>query len=150
VFGRQLADNIRTLFAPTLHPKPTRPYEMICSCGGDSYIAASISSLWALLVVLIAFTAGLTFPFKRRIAGWMLCTGAVISVLDTGMRSAHHYQYYPPDGRQMMIDGLPGQLVANCVFQFGVPFPVGLIIALLSEGLKQLIAAGWVQLRRPF
>ena len=145
VFGYRLADNIRSLFGPRLHPDS--PYGYICSCGGDSYLSAALSSVWAFLVVVIAFTAGITFPFKRRTAWWMLGVGGAISLLDAGLRFGHRYARYPADIRELMISWLPGQIVADVVFQFAVPFGVGLAIALLTDGVRSLLVIGLARLK---
>jgi hypothetical protein len=143
VLGRQLADDIRSLFAA--RPESHNPYgRMLCDCG-NSYLGASISSVWALLVVIIAFAAGMTFQFKKKLARWILGTGVVISVLDSAIRFTLRYNRYPTDVRQMMVDGLPGQVIANIVFQFAVPFAAGLLVALFADGVRWSV--GWL-LRR--
>jgi hypothetical protein len=144
VFGRQLADNIRSLFGPPPHSDNPYGRMAFCDCG-NNYLGASISSLWALLVVIIAFAAGMTFQFKKKLARWMLATGVLISVLDSAIRFSLKYNRYPTDVRQMMVDGLPGQVIANIVFQFAVPFAAGLLVALFADGVRRSV--GWL-LRR--
>ncbi|MFL6728596.1 MAG: hypothetical protein ACJ8E3_04015 [Sphingomicrobium sp.] len=143
--GRPLADGLRSLIAP--HPHHDSPYGIICSCGGGSYLEASFSSLWAFLVLLIAFTAGLTFPFKKKIAWWMLAIGAAVSLLDTGIRVIHRLERVGAY-REIMMDRLPSQILANLLFQFAVPFFAGLAVALIAEGLRRAIEAGWAGFSR--
>ena len=143
--GAQLADKLRSLFGTPSHPDS--PYGIICSCGGDSYLGASLSSLWAFLVVLISFTAGMTFLFKKKVAYWMLGIGAAVSILDTGIRVAHRLGR-PAPYSQIMVGNLPGQIAANAVFQFAVPLAAGFTVALLAEGLRRLVAAGSARLSR--
>jgi len=146
VFGRQLADNIRLLFGA--RPHFDNPYaRMLCDCG-NSYLGASLSSIWALLVVITSFVAGMTFPFKKKLARWMIGIGGTVSLLDTAIRFVAKYNRYPPEIREMMMSGLPGQILANIVFQFAIPFGTGLVIAFLAEGLRRAIEAGWARLGR--
>jgi hypothetical protein len=106
-----------------------------------------LSSVWAFLIVVIAFAAGITFPFKRRIAWWMLGVGAAISLLDAGVRFGHRYARYPAAIRELMISWLPGQIVADIIFQFAVPFGAGLVIALLADGVRSLLIKAFSRLR---
>jgi hypothetical protein len=87
----------------------------------------------------------MTFQFKKKLARWILGTGVVISVLDSAIRFTLRYNRYPTDVRQMMVDGLPGQVIANIVFQFAVPFAAGLLVALFADGVRWSV--GWL-LRR--
>ena len=137
--GRQLADDIRSLFGRRLYDDG--PYGMVCSCGGDSYLAASLSSVWALLVFLVAFGAGLAFRSKKRVAWWMLGSAATVSLLDIGVRVVRRLEH-PAPYRDLMLDRLPEQIIANAIFQFALPFVAGLALALDWAGLKSLLRAG--------
>ncbi len=145
LLGQGLADRVRGMVGqPLLHDGP---FGRLCPCG-DGYIAASFSSVWSLLVLLVALGAGLVFPFSKRVAGWMLGIGAAVSLLDTGVRVAIDLQRFAPspsagEARSVMLHNLPGQLLANALFQFAIPFAAGVVPVLLALWFGR-VAGRWL------
>lgn len=106
----------------------------------ESYLESSLSSLWAFLVVLIVFIAGLKFRSGRRIA-WLTLGGSVaVSLIDTGFRVYQRIGYRGGYGGVMMHN-LPSQLVANIVIQFAIPFAAGLALSTLIAAVSRAFAA---------
>lgn len=132
--GRPLARKVLSLYVTPLEGSP---YGEIGSCDAG-YLGAALSSLWALLVVVIAFVAGATAPTKRKLAGKMLAAGGLISLTDTTLRIFAHLDGLPSDRQSLLISNIPAQLVANFAFQFLIPFAIGLGIGLLAEGCRWL------------
>lgn len=91
----------------------------------SGYLITAFSSVWAFCVVLLALAGGFMFPLRKKLAVILLGSGAILSLLDTGLRVAG--QRSGPR-RDMMIDGLPGQLAANSLFQLALPCLAGLAL----------------------
>jgi hypothetical protein len=122
-----------------IHGPPENPYGIAGFCTESSYLAASFSSLWALAVVLLAFVAGMTFRFRRRVALWMLALGAVFSMFHFLFRFATELDRRPEVVKDLMWGHLAGQLLSNGIFQMGIPFVVGLILALIFRWIIALL-----------
>lgn len=129
--GTNWANGIRAFLTPS--GDHTKPYGLFWSCD-SSYLGSSISSLWAVLVCMIAVGAGLTFQPRRRIALGMLTAGALISALDTGFRALSRLDFYVGQNafdelRDTMLSHLPNQILANLLLQFALPFAAGWVVA---------------------
>ena len=111
------------------------PYGLDCHCWGGTYYEASLSSVWAVGVVVLVFAAGLTSRFHRRAALCLLICATVISLLDFSSRFLASLDRVPGTVRDLMWGGLPGQILSNLVFQFGIPFAAGLVLAALQRRL---------------
>jgi hypothetical protein len=139
VFGSKLADDFRSIFGSPLVPDSPYGLDWHCDCGA-SYLGAALSSVWALLVLLLAFAAGLVFRQRRRAASWMLAGGAALSLVDTGVRVFERLQRYPVEYTDLMMARLPIQIAANAFFQFALPLVTGLAVTLTVQALHWLVS----------
>lgn len=123
------------------------PYGVIVDCD-EGYLGASLSSLWLLLVAVIAFTAGMSAPVRRRAARVMLLLALVVSLSDFIVRVVGRCQRVPAEHHAPMIGAIPLQLLFNALFLFALPFALGLAVGLLAEALRWLVIEGARRLGR--
>lgn len=130
VFGEQLSDQIRLAFGVAVPDRGPYGY-VICGCG-DGYLAASLSSVWVLVVMLLAFAGGVTFRRHRHVALGMLGSAVMVSLIDTGWRFAS-IGSRSPEKAEAMARFLPAQLTANLLFQITAPAAVALVVAFAAR-----------------
>ena len=141
LFGRTLADAIRALVGyPPLHSTAADPgFFASCPSRDPSYLASSFSSLWAFAIPLLAFAAGLVFPLRKRLALALLGGGVLVSLLDTGIRLAGELGSARGERRDLLLHGLPGQLIANACFQLLLPCLAGFAFMRLALLARRLL-----------
>jgi len=105
-------------------------------CGIDSYLACCFSSPWALGVFLLSCAAGATLPSQRKTALLMLGAGAIISLLDTGIRVSRRAE----QGiiRDRIMEVLPIQIGVNFVFQILLPVGMAFIVTHSARTVRRL------------
>jgi len=137
LFGETIADTIRSLGGyPPLHADADSAFGFSCPSIDHGYLINSFSSVWAFCVFLLAFVAGILFPFRRRVALILLGSGVILSLLDIGTRLVG---YRAGSKRDLMIDGLPGQLAANALFQLVLPCVVAFALMRLALFVRRLL-----------
>jgi hypothetical protein len=102
----------------------------------SGYLISAFSSLWAYCVFLLAVAAGLLFRFRRKVALALLGSGVILSLLDTGIRVAGNRA---GPRRDMMLEGLPGQLAANALFQLALPCIIAFALIQLALLARRLL-----------
>lgn len=133
LFGRDGADYLRALVGADTHWDQPTPYGLDCTCT-DSFLTASLS-LWALLVILISFAAGLLTLARRKAGWWMLAVGAAVSIADFGFRLQRMLDTAVGEKRDLTLDYWPAQLAFNLTFHMAVPFALGAALALLAAAI---------------
>jgi hypothetical protein len=152
IFGWRFADDIRSLYGARLHAAlldPDNPYAYVTSCGSDSFLAASVSSPASAGAILLSAVAGLTFYRRKNPALWIMAAGAAVSLLDFIVRCRNELSRNSSEREMLMWDNLPGQVVANLVFQFVLPFTAALALVVVFAKLRRLVFASVARTRKP-
>lgn len=140
--GLQSADKIRAWLG--LSPRDRGPYGYVTDMC-DGYLASSLSSGAAFSVFLVMVLAGLIVISHRRISLWLLAGTATVSLLDTLLRTVQVGQRKPQIA-DMLLPALPLQLLANALFQFVVPFALGIGLSAMALVAKSSML--WFSRRR--
>lgn len=146
MFGRELANHLRSLVGADLLPLPSGPFALSCDCT-DSFLDASLS-LWALAVVVVSFVAGSLLRAKKKAALSMLTGALAVSAADFAFRLYRMSDGATGERLDLIIQYWPTQLAFNLVFHIAVPLGLGLALALGATAVRRIAAALLARLAR--